>query len=220
MNENRVDARLGAWLGLVAAFIGLAYFGRATAGKPDQDVVYTYDFAIQGIVIYSAILAFLLGIARGLPKREAFAVRRPTSWGRAIAIAVGVLVAVYVLSGLTTLVGNPGREQGLTPTGWDGDRAAAFVASFVVIAVVAPIVEEATYRGLGFTLLQRFGQPVAIVAVGILFGLSHGLLIALPVLAAFGVGLAILRAQTESIVPGVLLHGAFNAIALLLSVAA
>jgi membrane protease YdiL (CAAX protease family) len=217
--DRRGDARLGAWLGLVGVLIALAYVGRAAEGRPPRDVVYTYDFSIAGAISYAFVLGVLLLIARGLPLRDAFALRRPTSWGRALLIAVGVFLAVYVLSGLTSLVGNPGREQGLTPAGWDGDRAVAFAASFVVIAVVAPVVEELTYRGLGFTLLERFGQTAAIVTVGVLFGLAHGLLIALPVLTAFGIGLAVLRAQTQSVVPGILLHAVFNATALIFSVA-
>jgi hypothetical protein len=38
-----------------------------------------------------------------------------------------------------------GREQGLTPTSWQPDRAGAFAANFVVVAVYAPIVEELTF---------------------------------------------------------------------------
>ena len=220
MIERGIDARLGGWLGLVAAFIALTYVGRAAEGKPPRDVVYTYAFSISGAVTYAVVLAFMLALARGLPKRDAFALRRPSSWARAVGIGVVVLVGVYVLSGITAAVlGNPGAEQGLTPADWDADRAPAFAASFVVVAMIAPIVEEATYRGLGFTLLERFGRRLAVVATGLLFGLAHGLVIALPVLAAFGIGLAILRARTGSLVPGVLLHAAFNATALILSVA-
>ena len=220
MTDARVDRRLGGWLILAGALIALAYYGRLTEGKPEENVVYTYEFAIGSLTIYAVLVGLLLLIARGLPTRDAFALRRPTSWGRAIGLAVVVLITVYALSALVATFADPGGEQGLTPTGWDSDRAGAFVASFVVIAVAVPVVEELMFRGLGYSLLERFGTRVAIIATGVAFGLAHGLFAALPLLAAFGIGLAILRSRTGSVVPGIVLHGTFNAIALILSVAA
>ncbi len=46
------------------------------------------------------------------------------------------------------------------------------------------------------------------------FGLAHGLVEALPLLVAFGIGLAWLRESQNSTIPGMVLHGVFNAIAL------
>ena len=93
-----------------------------------------------------------------------------------------------------------------------------FVLNLVALAIVGPIAEELTFRGLGFYLLQRYGQTPAIVVIGITFGLWHGLVEALPVLVVFGVGLAFLRSRTNSIYPGMILHATFNATALLAAV--
>ena len=65
----------------------------------------------------------------------------------------------------------------------------------IVICTWIPFVEELTYRGLGYSLLERFGRWPAILAVGILFGLAHGLVVSLPVIAAFGCALAWIRAR-------------------------
>jgi membrane protease YdiL (CAAX protease family) len=104
------------------------------------------------------------------------------------------------------------------PDEWDSSRAGAFIAFFVVVAVVAPVVEELTYRGLGFTLLVPYGTWVAIAVTGVLFGAAHGLVAGLPVLTFFGLATAWLRARTRSVYPSMLLHGVFNGAALLLSV--
>jgi membrane protease YdiL (CAAX protease family) len=106
----------------------------------------------------------------------------------------------------------------LTPTGWQPHHAAAYSANFVVIAAVAPFVEELLFRGLGFALLERFGRWQTILAVGLAFGLYHGLVQALPELALFGCALAWLRMKTRSVIPGMLLHSTFNAIALIAAV--
>jgi membrane protease YdiL (CAAX protease family) len=87
-----------------------------------------------------------------------------------------------------------------------------------VIAAVAPFVEELTFRGLGYSLLVPFGRWFAIIVVGLSFGLAHGLVQAFPFLAAFGAGLAYLRSRADSVYPGMIVHGLFNATALTVAV--
>ena len=147
-----------------------------------------------------------------------FALRRPESWGRAIALAAGVFVVIWIVTIALGPVLHPDREQGLVPSHWEPAHAAAFVLNFVALAVVGPIVEELTFRGLGYTLLSPFGPWVTILGIGVLFALWHGLVQALPVLFVFGTGLAYLRYRTESIYPGMALHMLFNGLALLISV--
>jgi len=89
----------------------------------------------------------------------------------------------------------------------------------VLFAVVAPIVEELTFRGLGQSLLAFLGRWPSILLVGLAFGLAHGLLEALLVLVPFGVALAWLRDRTDSVYPGMIVHALFNGIALAFSVA-
>jgi membrane protease YdiL (CAAX protease family) len=150
--------------------------------------------------------------------------RRPRSWKRALGLAAASLGVIYLGSlaytGILSLLGDfdPTEEQGLVPDEWDSSRAAPFVAFFLAVTFLAPFVEELTYRGLGFSLFQPYGVALAVVSTGLLFGLTHGLLIGLPVLAFFGMVVGWLRARTNSVYPGMLLHATFNAVALLVSV--
>ncbi|HEX4747014.1 MAG TPA: CPBP family intramembrane glutamic endopeptidase, partial [Gaiellaceae bacterium] len=109
-------------------------------------------------------------------------------------------------------------EQGLVPDEWDSSRAAPFVAFFLAVTLLAPAVEELTYRGLGISLLQPYGTVVAIGATGVLFGLAHGLLVGLPILAFFGLVVGWLRVRTGSIYPPIALHATFNGVALVAAV--
>ena len=215
---NRRDdgARLALWLTLVALMIFLGYATRATAGKPAPDVLYQWSTAIGGLVQDAILLVIVLAIA-GF-SRERLALRAPSSWLRAAGILAVALVAVYVFEGVYAQLVHLGNEQGLTPSRWEPSHATAYVANGIVICTFVPFVEEVTYRGLGYTLLERFGRWPAIVAVGLLFGLAHGLVESLPVIAAFGCVLAWIRARTDSVVPGMLLHGMFNLIALVAAV--
>jgi membrane protease YdiL (CAAX protease family) len=209
--------RLAGWLALVAALAALNYASRASNGKPPKDELYRWGTAASGLFLFALILGVAVWIAHGRA-RELFALRRPHSWPRALVLALLVLVGIAILSGVLDPFLHPGQEQGLAPTRWIGARAAPFVANFVVVAAVAPVVEELTFRGLGYSVLERFGRPAAIVGVGVAFGLAHGLVEALPILVAFGAGLAWIRSETGSVYPGILLHAAFNGASLLLSV--
>jgi membrane protease YdiL (CAAX protease family) len=210
--------KLAAWLSLIAVASALAYGDRAASGKPPKNAVYHYDTAASSLILYAVILGIVLAIAKGGPARELLALRRPRSWWRALGWAFVVLVVVNGLNSVLNPFLHPGREQGYTPNGWQPSHAGAFALNFFTVAVVAPIVEELTFRGLGFSLLRPFGTSVAVLGVGLAFGLWHGLIQALPILVAFGAGLAWIRARSDSVYPGMVLHAAFNAIALTVAV--
>jgi membrane protease YdiL (CAAX protease family) len=213
-----VSGRLVAWLVLVGAQILLNYSSRATSGKPDRNAVYQWSTSGGALLFYGIFFGLVLLISRERT-RELLALRQPRSWAKAAGTAGIVIVCVIVLELALEPALHPDREQGLTPTGWQSEHAAAFAASFVVLVFVGPFVEEATFRGLGYSLLVPYGELLAVLATGLLFGLAHGLVEALPVLVALGLGLGYLRAKTDSLYPGFVLHALFNAIALTLAVA-
>jgi membrane protease YdiL (CAAX protease family) len=223
--SQRRPGRLAAWLVFVLSLTTLAYVGRiAGSGGDTSDLAYRYETSIAGVVQYALMLGILLLIARGLSKRDLFALRRPGSWRRALGLAAVALVSIWVFAlvyeRVVSLFGdwNPTTEQGLVPDEWDSSRAGAFAAFFVMVTVLAPVVEELTYRGLGVSLVLPYGTWLAILVTGVLFGAAHGLLVALPVLAFFGAAVAWLRTRTDSVYPGMLLHGTFNGVALLAAV--
>ncbi len=204
---------------LVGVLALLAYASRASGGRPPEDALYQWGTAASAAIVYAFVLGLVLLIARGAPVRELFALRPPRSWKTALGLAFGVLVLVLIVGAALDPFLDAGEEQGLTPSTWDADRAAAFAANTVVVVGIAPLVEELTYRGLGYSLLRPYGMASAIIGVGLAFGLAHGLIEALPILALFGMGLAFLRERTDSVYPPILLHAAFNGFALTVSVA-
>ncbi len=210
--------RLVAWLVFVLALTALGYAGRLDGSEPPEDIAFRYGYALAALVQYAVMLGILLLIARGLPVRELFALRRPASWWRAVGLGAAALVAIWIVGAALAPFLDATEEQGLVPDEFDSSRVGAFAAFFVVVAFVAPVVEELTYRGLGFALLAPYGITVAILVTGMLFGLAHGLLIALPVLTFFGIAVGWLRARTDSVYPSIALHSLFNGTALVLSV--
>jgi len=210
---------LAAWTTFVVAFASLSYTVRFTEGKPDPNVLYEWSTAANTLIQYAIIALIVYGIAGLGNRRQLLALRRPTSWWVALRVGFGVGIGIAVL---TTALGpllHPGREQGLTPDVWIPSRAAQYVVNGIVICIVAPFVEELAFRGLGYSLLVPYGRWTAIILVGVAFGAAHGLVEAFPFLAAFGAGLAYLRSRVDSVYPGMIVHGLFNAIALAVAVA-
>jgi membrane protease YdiL (CAAX protease family) len=211
--------RLVGWCALVAFMSTIAYAAQLSSGPPEQDVAYQWSSSILGAIQYALMFGVVWLLTRGLDRRSFLAFRRPTSWWRAAGIGAIVILAVFVVSAIVAQFANPEREQGLIPEHWDASRIAPFVGFVIVVVVIAPIVEELLFRGVGYGLLEQFGQYTAIVLVGLAFALVHGLIAGFAVIAVFGAGLAYLRAKTESIYPGMLLHASFNAFGLAIGIA-
>ena len=211
-------ARLICWIALVAAISALEYSARfsSTTTKSTRTDVYSYSAFVNGLIFYGLIFGVILAIA--FDRTDLFALRRPGR--RAARLAAGVLIVTYLweLAVVALPIRNPGNEQGLTPTHWEPSHAGAFAANVVLFTVVAPVIEELTFRGVGQSLLRFTGRWPSILLVGVAFGLWHGLVQALLILIPFGIGLAYLRDRTRSVVPGMVVHALFNGAALAVAV--
>jgi membrane protease YdiL (CAAX protease family) len=207
--------RLALWLTLVAFFIVVQYAGRASGGQ-EPDPLYKWSFAVGSLIQEAIFLLIVLAIAGFSAQR--LGLRLPSAKWRAVGLAAAGFFAIQIFEFAYIAVAHPGNEQGLTPTRWQPSHAAAYIVNGVIVCTAVPFVEEVTFRGLGFSLLRPYGAWFAIVGTGVLFGLSHGLVLALPIIAVFGCVLGWLREKTDSVFPGMALHSAFNLIALVAAV--
>ena len=211
--------RLAFWSLFVLAIAAANYSARFAGGNSRHGTghvsVYSYSTFAGGMVIYAVWLGLVLLIC--VDRFDLFALRLPRQLGRALGLAGGAIAAIWIWEAIASripLPQSPAREQGITNIHWEPAHAGAFAANVVLFAVVAPFVEELTFRGAGQSLLRFLGRAPSILLVGIAFGLAHGLLEALIVLVPFGIVLAWLRDRTESVVPGMLVHALFNGAAL------
>jgi membrane protease YdiL (CAAX protease family) len=218
--------RLAFWVffvGLIAAVNYAARFSSSGSGGASKGVsrqeVYSYSTFVGGTILYAVWLGVVLLIV--IDRFDLLALRPPRRWGRALGLGVGVVVTIFVWEGVISylpLPESPGKEQGITNVSWQPAHAGAFAANFVLFAVIAPFVEELTFRGAGQSLLRFLGRTPSILLVGVAFGLAHGLVEALLVLVPFGIALAWLRDRTNSVLPGMIVHAVFNGAALALIV--
>jgi membrane protease YdiL (CAAX protease family) len=208
----------GVFVGLIALINYAARFSGGSGGGRgvSHQEVYSYSTFAGGTILYAVWLGIVLLIVKG--RFDLLALRSPRRLGAAFGLAVAVAVSIFVWEAVISalpLPESPGKEQGITNVPWEPAHAGAFAANLVLFAVIAPFVEELTFRGAGQSLLSFLGRWWSIILVGVAFGLAHGLVEALLVLVPFGIALAWLRDRTDSVIPGMFVHGLFNATALI-----
>ena len=96
----------------------------------------------------------------------------------------------------------------------DPASALALVLSLVAIVGGAAVMEELYFRGLLYGRLdERLGAASAVVGSAGVFGLVHFEPNAFPVLFGLGLVLGVLRWRGDSTLPGIAVHAANNALA-------
>ena len=212
---------VAAWGVLAALQVAAAFaFSRSEEAQRDE-LIYEYEFALSVPVVYGLLIGLTLAIGTAFgspfPALGIRAFRLRWMW-----IAFGVILLALAIEAVfqTVFQVDAGEEQGVLPETWRPDRLPALVLNSFVTVTLVPFAEELFYRGLGVRALQIFGAPAAIVVTALVFGLAHGILVALPGLVAFAAGLAWVRLRSDSVWPGVLAHGLYNGLVIVLALVA
>ena len=153
--------KLAGWLALVGSLAALNYASRFSSGKPPADSLYRYDTALSGLVFYALDARDRAADrARDLTPAE-LGLRRPDSWPRALGFTLGVLVALLIAEALLETCSTARASRGSSRRIGSSAKAVQFALNAAVVVIAAPLVEELTFRGVGFRLLSPFGAAVA-----------------------------------------------------------
>jgi membrane protease YdiL (CAAX protease family) len=208
------------WLGLSGLLAALAFWAQSLETESDaENLLYEPAFAISAVVQYGILLLAAYGIARFYTKPlRALGFRRFRR--RWVWLSFAVVVLTVIVGRILEPFLHGGENQGFAPDHWEPQHAAAFGVNVVVLILLGPFVEEVFFRGLGVRVLAAFDGTLAVVVTGIVFGLVHGILGALPPLALFGMGLGWVRLRSASVWPGFIAHATYNGLGILLLVLA
>ena len=136
-----------------------------SAGSPSDDtpddIAYQWVSSVAIVVQFGLMLGILLA-HRDRPA-EARGLRAPTAGvveARRSGSLSSCLVAIYVFvarvhrrSCRCSATSTRRKSKGSSPTSGTRAAPAPFIAFFLAVTLLAPVVEELTYRGLGFSLL-------------------------------------------------------------------
>ncbi|MGH3040637.1 MAG: lysostaphin resistance A-like protein, partial [Gaiellaceae bacterium] len=206
------------WLAVSSMLVLLGLAGASQGSDSTGDeILYDADLAAGGVVFYGSMIAVSFAIAHAYPRRMDALGFRPFRL-RWVWIAFAVVVATTVVAVAVEPFLHGGEDQGLGADRWEPEHAEAFVANVAVLVLLGPFAEELFFRGLGVRVLAQYGGLVAILVTGVIFGLVHGILGALPPLVLFGIGLAWVRLRSASVWPTFIGHAAYNGLGILVLV--
>ena len=177
---------------------------------------------LYGVILYGAVLTGLYKAAlRPHGLRWSALYLRHASWrtyGKVAALFVPITLGGALVTGLerALLHGHlrgaqaAGLFRGVAPLG--GNIA---LLGLLLIAI-APLAEEALFRGFLYRLLRRRLSPwLAAPISAALFAASHGSLVLAPWLFYMGLVLALLLERTRSLCCPIIVHGLANGLATL-----
>ncbi len=141
----------------------------------------------------------------GVGGTAAFAV---SVYGLFYAAQMATLAAVELLSRLTERNYSNALDE-LTST--------TTAATFVIVGLLGPIMEELLFRGLILRRLLPYGRTFAIVTSALMFGLFHGNFFQMGYAFTIGLGLGYITVRTGSMVHAVVMHVCFNTYSSLLA---
>lgn len=190
-----------------------------TASVEDMDPVLLLVAGTAGFILGGPVVfALARAMERGATWKEAmapFGMVKASPRAIAAGVALGVAIAVVLGFGLEVVFPSPENAEGpliqaASAPGWQR-------ILFVVLAIVlAPVIEEFLFRGVMYTgMLRSWGKWPAGIVVTLSFGLLHiadvgGYWPALFMVTAVGLGLLLVRIKTNSLVPAIAMHSAYN----------
>ncbi len=189
-------------LGVTGDALTLAQLGILTAA-------YTLPFSVVWQRARAA--GVTLAAALGFRRFEA---------GRSIAAAIGtVVIARLVNVAYTSLLSALGVEppSAIDITRLFPDTPVGIVATVLLALLVAPLAEEALFRGVIYAgLRDRYGELVGLVVSSGVFAAFHFELYVFAPIFVLGLLLGRIMSRSRSLWPAVIAHALFNASALVI----
>ena len=181
-------------------------------------VAYFYPklILIIQLVAYVAIYFCFLAVFKMKYDRDVFNSLgwRQTRYSVLAAGLAGVLLA-FGLATVAALIHTPKVK---TPFDDLIKTPLSFALLSVIAVVFAPLSEEMFFRGFCQPLLSRtLGAVFGVLVTALLFGSLHGSEYQwawqyVAAITTVGIALGVVRAKTDSIIPGTVMHGCFNAV--------
>lgn len=166
---------------------------------------------LSSVIVYGIGMPLIAFLAKGIKKQEL--VRHKMRWWQFL-LAFMMCYAIVFISNLigiamTSFIGDlkgSAVENNVTEVISSG----SLLINFVSMVILAPILEEYVFRKLIVDRTARYGQGVAVLASGLMFGLFHGNLNQFAYAVTLGCFFAFLYLRTGNIKITIVLHAIIN----------
>ncbi|RPF43086.1 CAAX prenyl protease-like protein [Hydrogenoanaerobacterium saccharovorans] len=127
-----------------------------------------------------------------------------------LALSVAGGIATLILNGILGLIkGSPVADPSSTIENM------SIIPTFLVVGIIAPVVEEYIFRGILIDKLRAYGEAICVFASAFLFSLLHGNSYQLISTFIIGAVLAYVTVKTNTIVYAILIHMSNNILAII-----
>jgi membrane protease YdiL (CAAX protease family) len=178
-------------------------------------LISTLSFQCAGLIFVHAFIKW-----HDLTWRDFFGVSgRRVRWIVFWALVVSVLAipATLLLNGFAVWLISQFQEaptpQPVMVVLQESSRAFERVALGIAAILIAPVFEEALFRGILYPAIKNAGYPtLALAGTSLLFGAIHNSLVTFLPLTFFAMILVVLYEKTDSLLAPILSHALFNAV--------
>jgi membrane protease YdiL (CAAX protease family) len=216
---SRLPLRLIDLVLIIALAVGALMAFRLLLSPREVSTVTVAVLLIGQNAVLLAIIWLVAVVYRGATLAQLGFVPASASWyRRVVPIAIFLQIVVILTNVLISLgMGKPFENPQIPLIMPDAGDWGAMAGMLVATAVVAPVVEELTLRSVLYGWLRKHVSPaIGGIISAAAFAALHGSLVLLPGTFLVGLTLAWTYERSGSILPGILVHGCFNAISTLL----
>jgi membrane protease YdiL (CAAX protease family) len=215
--DQSAPPRWPLWLPLAGIACGLTFgllclsIVTGASGRDSGPAITDAGTVFVDVSVVVACLLFAGLVTR--PQPWQFGLRAAPLKFTAQMAALGAL-AYFLFSVAYDAIVQPKNPQTIVKDIGADTNTLLLVAGALVVIGVAPVCEELFFRGVLFRVLrQRMSFWPAAIVDGVLFGLVHGSLVILPVLAVLGIMFCYVYERTGSLFPTIALHALNNTVA-------
>ncbi len=170
-----------------------------------------FSLVLSGITVYAFAMPLILLLISRMEK-DVIERRKMKWWQFALAFMICyslVYISNFAGIAITTMIGvikGSPVQNGLVEVVAGGN----LWVNFVLMVVVAPVVEELVFRKAIVDRTVRYGQGVAIAASGLMFGLFHGNLNQFAYAVVLGSFFAFIYVKTGNVKITIAMHAIIN----------
>lgn len=200
----------------------IRFFASFMVGMPDSWATFATSTLIS-LIAFIAAPALLMAVMLTRNPQKTLLLR----WPRPATLVMAVLLACVIhplgmalAEGVQALYPfNTDIQQQLSSVGQLIQQAPNIWAILAVLALAPAVCEELAFRGFVLSGFRHLGHRWgAVVASSLFFGAAHGILQQSMTAFAVGVVLGYVAVQTGSLLPGILFHGVYNSLSLLMAI--
>lgn len=210
-----------AWVAFALVFVGMfAVVTGVGMFAPDSFIEWigspigalVFSVVIYSVALFLTILPFLIQKKSFTEILQALGLKRPIRFKMLLwallyqGIFIGVTMVVMFALMVVQIPGlDLTQEQELSFNGlsyWH-----EYVAAFVLLVVLAPVIEELIFRGYLYGRLRKYnGIIISTILTSVAFGIVHGQANVAIVVGLLSVAMCLLRERFDSIYPTIMMH--------------